>query len=298
MGAAYARYVAEAGAAVVVNDVDGDEARGVAAGIIAHGGTAVADSSDVASWTEAAQVMDDCVSAFGHIDGLVNNAALMWVGRPDQLTEADLRRTIEVNVLGTAFCGLHALRHMTAQKSGAIVNVTSGAHAGIPLQCAYSASKGAVSSLTYAWAADVAAQGVRVNAISPMGATRMSKAMRDYSIGQGDEPWPEITIPPDNNAPAVVFLLSDAAEGINGQVVRVEGEYMSLMTHPSVLYPAVRRDQWTENEVRRVFEDDLRHRLLPLGVVALEATVRGRGASYLPPSTEAILSQIGSRDER
>jgi NAD(P)-dependent dehydrogenase (short-subunit alcohol dehydrogenase family) len=123
----------------------------------------------VASWTEAAELIDSCVSEFGRIDGLVNNAALMWVGRPDQLTEADLRRTIEVNVLGTTFCGLHALGHMTAQGSGAIVNVTSGAHAGIPLQCAYSASKGAVASLTYAWAADVAGQGVRVNAISPMG---------------------------------------------------------------------------------------------------------------------------------
>jgi hypothetical protein len=73
--------------------------------------------------------------------------------------------------------------------------------------------------------------------------------MRDYSIDQGLEPWPEITIPPVNDAPAVVFLLSDAAEGVNGQVIRVEGEHLSLMTHPSVLYPAVRRDRWTEDEV-------------------------------------------------
>jgi NAD(P)-dependent dehydrogenase (short-subunit alcohol dehydrogenase family) len=298
MGAAYARHVAGAGAAVVVNDVDGEEARAVAARIVANGGRARADSSDVASWTEAAQLIDGCTSEFGRIDGLVNNAALMWVGRPDQLTEADLRRTIEVNVLGTAFCGLHALGHMTAQRSGAIVNVTSGAHAGIPLQCAYSASKGAVASLTYAWAADVAGQGVRVNAISPMGATRMSKAMRDYSIEQGNEPWPEVTIPPDNNAPAVVFLLSDAAEGVNGQVIRVEGEHLSLMTHPSVLYPAIRRERWTEDEVRRVFEEDLSNRLLPLGVIALDATIRSRGASYLPPSTEVTLSQVTGREDR
>jgi NAD(P)-dependent dehydrogenase (short-subunit alcohol dehydrogenase family) len=298
MGAAYARSAAEAGAAVVVNDVDGGEARAVAAGITAKGGRAVADTSDVASWAEAAEVIDGCVSTFGRIDGLVNNAALMWVGRPDQLTEADLRRTIEVNVLGTAFCGLRALGHMTAQGSGAIVNVTSGAHAGIPLQCAYSASKGAVASLTYAWAADVAGQGVRVNAISPMGATRMTAAMRHYSLEQGQEPWPEITIPPENNAPAVVFLLSDAAAGVNGQVIRVEGEHLSLMTHPSVLYPAVRRDHWTEDEVGRAFEEDLRHRLLPLGVIALEATVRSRGTSYLPSMTETTLSQVASREER
>jgi NAD(P)-dependent dehydrogenase (short-subunit alcohol dehydrogenase family) len=293
MGAAYARHAAAEGAAVIVNDIDSGEAEAVADGIASHGGTAVADGSDVASWTSARGLIERCATEFGHIDGLVNNAALMWVGRPDQLTEADLRKTIDVNVLGTAFCGLHALRLMTARGRGSIVNVTSGAHAGIPLQCAYSASKGAVASLTYAWAADVAATGVRVNAISPMGTTRMTSAMRDYTIEEGGEPWPEVQIPPDNNAPIVTFLLSDAADGITGQVVRVEGEHLSLMTHPSVLYPAVRHTGWTVDEVERAFDEDLRHRLLPLGVAALDATVRDRGASYLPADTEARLSGTG-----
>jgi NAD(P)-dependent dehydrogenase (short-subunit alcohol dehydrogenase family) len=75
---------------------------------------------------------------------------------------------VEVNLLGTAYCGLHAIRAMREQPGGgSIVNVTSGSHAGYPGVGAYGASKGGVASLTYCWAADRAGTPARVNAVSP-----------------------------------------------------------------------------------------------------------------------------------
>lgn len=271
IGAAVATLAAAEGAAVVVNDVDGTAADAVAAGVRAAGGTAVADHSDVSSWDEARELVDHCVAEWGAIDGLVNNAALFAFGTPAEMTELDWRSLVESNVYGTAFCGTHALEAMARRGRGAIVNVTSGSHLGARSQSVYSATKGAVASLTYSWALDVAGTGIRVNALSPMAATRMNTAIGDYFAARGKPNPMVVTVTPEHNAPVVVFLLSDEAAGVHGQVVRIDGPRLALMAHPAVLHPPLVRDTWTLDDVREAFATTLSGRQQPLGVVATTA---------------------------
>jgi hypothetical protein len=123
----------------------------------------------------------------------------------------------------------------------------------------------------------------------------MAAMMKSYFVDRGEEPWPEPEMAPENNEPVVVFLLSDHAADVNGQVVRIEGNDLSLMTHPSVLFPPLTRNRWTAEGVREAFASDLGARMLPLGVVALEATVRDRGATYMQEETERLLRNQSRR---
>src|SRR6201999_2391548 len=116
----------------------------------------------------------------------------------------------------------------------------------------YGASKGGVASLTYTWAVELADRGIRVNAVSPMaGNTGMADDTAAYWAGRGIDRAAlakhglAVMPPAESNAPVVDFLLSDRAAGINGQVVRIVGTQLSLMTHPAVLYPPRVRDAWT-----------------------------------------------------
>jgi len=273
IGAAIARLAAAEGAAVVVNDRDQAEAEGVAAELRAAGLRAAALVADIASWDGARGLMDFCLTKFGRLDGLVNNAGYYYMAAPHEEDEARLRTIVEVNVLGAAFCGIHASRIMRAQGGGAIVNITSGSHTGIAGQASYGMTKGAIASLTYAWALDFAGQNIRVNAVSPIGRSRMSEAARNYLAHQGGTPPPVQTIPPEQNAPLVCYLLADASAAVNGQVVRMQGRKLALMTHPAVLYPALERDSWTIADIHAAFEATLTARQLPVGMAALDATV-------------------------
>jgi NAD(P)-dependent dehydrogenase (short-subunit alcohol dehydrogenase family) len=286
IGAACARFAAAQGASIVVNDLDAPAAAATVAAIEASGGTAIAHVGDISSWQVAEELVDLCVRRFGGIAGLVNNAALFRMALPAEETEQEFRRIVEVNVLGSAYCCIHAIRQMSRQGSGSIVNITSGAHAGIALQASYGATKGAVASMTYAWAADLAGSGIRINAVSPMADSRMVEITQKYLSARGKPVWPKPTAVPEDNAPVICYLLSDMAADVHGQIVRIEGKRVSLMTHPAVLHPAITLQTGTLDEVADVFERELKQRQLPLGVVALEAAVRPYALNYpvLPDS--------------
>lgn len=282
IGAAIARAVAAEGGSVVVNDVDLAAAEAVVEAIRREGGQAVADGADITSWSAAGGLVDRCVDELGGIDGLVNNAGLFAFGTPDEMTEAHWRRVVEVNLLGTAFCGSHAIRHMAQRGAGSIVNVTSGSHLGAPLQSVYAASKGGVASLTYSWAIDLADRGVRVNALSPMAATRMSDDLQDYFRRRDQPPWPPVTVPPERNAPVVTFLLSDDAAGVHGQIVRIDDTRLTFLTHPAVLHPPLEDSGWTHARVRDAFATELAARQVPLGLVATTGQFIPYRADHLP----------------
>ena len=243
LGAAYAIAAAAGGASVVCADLDADAAQRTAATIVEAGGIAVAEQVDVADWAGAAALIDGCVQRFGAIDGLVNNAGMVTVVASVSETEADLRRVIEVNLLGTAFCGTLALRHMTARGRGAIVNVTSGAAFGVPRLAAYSASKGGVTSLTYAWAAEVAGTGVRVNAVSPNARTPLAEQLAVAFPGV-----PAGSDTPESNAAAVTYLLSEAAADVNGQVFVTGGPSLRRQSRPKITEIG-RTGEWTPEAV-------------------------------------------------
>ncbi|WP_327001163.1 SDR family oxidoreductase [Dactylosporangium sp. NBC_01737] len=264
LGAAYARLAAAEGAAVLVNDVDADLAHAVAASITADGGRAVAAAGTIGTWDGAGEVIDRCVAEFGAIDGLVNNAGIFRLAHPASQDPDEFRAVIEVNLLGTAYCGLHAIRAMLSQGGGSVVNVTSGAHAGSAAMGAYGASKGGVASLTYCWAADLIGTGVRVNAVSPNAHTRMADAFEAY-LG-ADAQGQNVHKPPAQNAPAVIYLLSAAAAGVHGQVVRIDGDELSMIAHPVVQGTGAQDPSWTVEKVAAAFEAGAVGPISPVGL--------------------------------
>jgi NAD(P)-dependent dehydrogenase (short-subunit alcohol dehydrogenase family) len=257
LGCAYAKAAAAAGAKVVVNDVNAEAAERVAREICEAGGVAAAVPQDIRDPQAAEALIAHCVSRFGAVTGLVNNAAL-FAREPFETANVErLRALLDVNVVGLFNCARAAVGPMLAQGSGSIVNITSGAHAGQPGLSLYGATKGAVASFTYGWAAELGDRGVRVNAVSPMASTAMSDFNQRLPA-------------PEANAPAVLYLLSDLSKGVNGQIVRINGRQLSLMSHPANRTPVLEREVWTLDSVAEAFEAVLSARQLPTNVVTYE----------------------------
>src|SRR5690606_28841779 len=206
--------------------------------------------------------------------GLVNNAALHYLELPWDEREERVRTLIEVNVLGTLYCGIHALKRMKEQRSGAIVNVTSGAHLGMELRSTYGASKGAVASVTYGWALEAMPYNVRVNALSPVADTPMTVE----SFEEEAEKFPERRAAaatsgktpalalPEMIAPIVTYLLSDQSDGITGQIVRMAGDSFGLVAHPAPALPVATMDAPNEDVIEAAFNRILRAELKSVGL--------------------------------
>ncbi|WP_019812829.1 SDR family NAD(P)-dependent oxidoreductase [Saccharomonospora saliphila] len=261
LGAAFATHAAQAGASVVVNDIDADLAERTAANITAHGGTAVASGHSVADPAQARALAEQCVAEFGALDGLVNNAGLNYESLPWREDPARVRELVETNVLGVIYTGSAAAEHMVErERGGSIVNISSGASLGQRKLGTYAASKGAVASLTYSWALDMEEVGVRVNAVCPLAHTRMvwksERSLRNCP--------PERT--PSRVAPLVVFLLADDSRGITGQMLRCNGSELHIVGQPWFKEPIVRRPAWDTDGVRRVFDEVFSAHLEPYGM--------------------------------
>ena len=258
LGRAFARHVAGVGAAVVVNDLDADLAVDTAAAITADGGVAAVSNHSVADAEQARELIDLCVSEFGQLDGLVNNAALNYSALPWDEDPARVRELIEVNVLGVIYTGVSAIRAM--RPGGSIVNISSGAALGQRSLGTYAASKGAVASLTYSWALDLEAAGIRVNAVCPLARTRMvlasERSMRNCP--------PDRT--PERIAPLVTFLLGDRSLGVTGQVIRCNGPQLHLVGQPYFKEPVLTREVWDDESVARAFAEVFGAHLEPYGL--------------------------------
>jgi NAD(P)-dependent dehydrogenase (short-subunit alcohol dehydrogenase family) len=260
LGRAYAIAAAQVGACVVVNDVNGDAAEGVAAEIRRGAGAAVAHACDIRDRHGAEGLMERCVREFGSITGLVNNAGIFFNEPFSQASLEHLRLLLDVNVVGTFNCAQAALGLMLERGGGSIINVTSGAHTGQPGLSSYGASKGAVASFTYGWACDLKDTGVRVNAISPLAFTPMAKDL------------PHLP-PPEANVGPVLYLLSNRSKHINGQIIRIAGSKLSLMCHPANRAPVLERDGWPLDAVAEAFETTLSAQQLPFNVVTYEVSL-------------------------
>jgi NAD(P)-dependent dehydrogenase (short-subunit alcohol dehydrogenase family) len=271
IGAGCARGVARQGASVVVNDIDAGPANETVEAIRAAGGTAIACVADVTDWDDAGKLIQSCIDAFGKIDGLVNNAAVLDRFQIPEFNHKTAKWMVDVNVVGPLYTTGHAVKPMLAQGSGSIVNVVSGAHMGMPGLGVYGATKGAVASMIYTWALELAGTGVRVNGLSPFGATTIGQRHGDQPVDEEANRKRNAALqPPEANSPVVEYLLSDAAAHVNGQLVRIDRQEVSLYTHPALLVPPAVRLSWTAEEMANAFDNEFKDRLVGCGVLGME----------------------------
>jgi 3-oxoacyl-[acyl-carrier protein] reductase len=229
MGAAYARLLAAKGAAVVLADIDFDKAADVAAAIAASGGKALAVRLDVADPDACIECARQAVQAFGRIDYLVNNAGLLSAARAAPLPDLPIDEYLRVMAVNTHSClymTQAVLPAMKAAGGGAIVNTSSiGAWMSNGV---YALSKLAVNGLTINLAHALGGFGIRVNAVAP-GTTNTEGMKPLMSVEQMAEWGTKLGRPntdvaqPEAIATVGIFLLSDEAAYVNGQVLAVDG---------------------------------------------------------------------------
>lgn len=259
LGREYALAAAQAGAAVVVGDILGDGAEETAEMIRAFGGRAVAVVGDVSDASTAEALVETCMASFGRLDGLVNNAGEIFPGSSLDLPASNARRLIEVNVVGSIFCGAAVARAMRATGTrGSIVNVSSGALQGMDDLALYGTTKGAIASLTWGWALEWQQYGIRCNAIAPLAHTAMSDQMDIPDEYKG--PHPRVV------APVVVHLLSERSSSLNGQILRFDGERFGLVM-PAHLSVVTERGSWSVDEINDALAGPLSGGVAPVGLM-------------------------------
>jgi len=258
LGRAYAREIAAHGGAVVVADIASDLAESVASDIRRSGGEAVGVGADVTDPEACRTLIDVADREFARLDGLVNNAGVIVTGDTMTQSPEEIQHMVNVNVLGSVYCGNAAIRAMRHYgNGGSIVNVSSGALQGIPGLALYGMTKGAIASLTYGWALDLEGDGIRCNALAPLAQTQMSTQFPGAEISRGPEP--------DRVAPAVVYFLSALSEGITGQILRFDGMRMGLVV-PGHLTTVTQREQWSASEIAEAIATNLAPALAPVGL--------------------------------
>jgi NAD(P)-dependent dehydrogenase (short-subunit alcohol dehydrogenase family) len=252
IGRAIAIHLATLGARVVVNDLPGEEgaaspADAVAEEIRAAGGDAVAVEESVSTMTGGKRLIEAANDYYGRFDALVCNAGILRPASLFDLTEVQWDDVIEANLKGHFTVMQPAARHMRAQRSGSIVVLTSsGGLEGSPNQPNYAASKEGILGLMRS-AALALAPHVTCNAVSPSALTRMLEQMRP-----GHDPGR-----PEDIAPVVAFLLSDAARHLTGQVVGAAGDRVSLFPQPCPARSIFREGGWTAEQLAQVWDGTL-----------------------------------------
>jgi len=214
IGRAHALLLARRGATVVVNDLggsmegvgtDAEPASAVAAEIVATGGVAMADNSDVSTAAGAQALVDAAVGRFGRLDILVNNAGIIrWAGFPEADAE-NLERHLAVHVAGSFSTTRAAWPHMVEQGYGRVVMTTSTGLFGLPDNVSYATAKAAVIGLARSLTTAGAPHGIKVNLVAPAAFTRMAGQPTDEP--DSTRPAPGATqMSPDLVAPMVAFL--------------------------------------------------------------------------------------------
>jgi 3-oxoacyl-[acyl-carrier protein] reductase len=237
LGEAYARAFAAEGAAVVVNDIDGLSAERVAASIVAAGGRAVAHAAAVGTEDAAEGLVARAVEAFGGIDVMITNAGADRRGSVFELTTDDWMFTLQTHLFGTIHCAIAAARRMRQQgRGGSIITVVSDAfHMGLEGLGPYGTAKGGIYGFTRTLALELAHIDVNVNAVAPpMTRTppvdEFLQSRVEAGAPEGELEFFRATIQqPDEVALVTVFLASEHARGVRGEVFTMTRDSLAML---------------------------------------------------------------------
>jgi NAD(P)-dependent dehydrogenase (short-subunit alcohol dehydrogenase family) len=227
IGRSVALGFAREGASVAIADIDDAGATETAGAIQGLGRRALVMRTDVSRSSDVQAAVARTLEGFGRIDILVNNAGINLRNEPQDFTDEEWHRVIDVNLHGVWYFCRAVLPHFLAKGAGNIVNIASvGAFQASHNRAPYMASKGAVVSLTKALAIDLAEKNIRVNAVAPgLTETRLAtgQARIDiYELGNYLVPmrrWAQ----PDEIAAGVLFLASDEASFVTGTILPIDG---------------------------------------------------------------------------
>lgn len=251
LGRAYALALAGSGARVAINGTTRDVAESVAAEIRATGGEAIVCVTSVAEWDGARQLIDSAASAWGGIDILVNNAGITRERMVFNMTEEEFQASARVEAFGTFACTRFASRLMRKQGWGRIVNTgdASALH-GLLGGTGVGAAKGGVHAMTLIAAIELQRYGITVNCVIPNAYTRMHDPLlrkaaevareREGSQAPTFDDLVAERARPEQITGLLVYLCSDEASWINGQIFSMHRDKLSLWSRP------VEKVQWRD----------------------------------------------------
>lgn len=279
IGAGIAKALAAAGAKVVVNDIgaslDGvGEDRSPAEQIVQEirnaSGEAIVNGDSVTSFDGARRMTEAAMDNFGGLDIVVHAAGILRDRMIFNMSEEEWDPVVEVHLKGMFNLLRHASRQMRQQKYGRIVALASGSAYGDAGQPNYSAAKAGIIGLTYSTARALAKYGVTANAILPTGTTRMIDSKPEsQKIFEETGKWPSehaigTRTDPNNVAPLAVYLASDRAAQVNGQVFHSYGFGYAVVSQPELVARVDASRAWTPDELADAFDSHMGAAIPPL----------------------------------
>ena len=272
IGRGIALALAAAGAKVVVNDLgatldgeggDRSPADVVVREIKAAGGTAQANYGNVADFAQGTEMVEQAAAAWGRIDIVVHVAGILRDRMVFNMSESEWDAVVAVHLKGAFNVTRAASIRMREQKGGRIIAMSSVSALGAPGQPNYAAAKNGIIGLMWSTANAMAKYGVTANSIMPSGATRMiDSTPRGREMFETTGKWPSEQAvgterDPDNVAPLVVFLSSDAAVAINGQVFHSFGYGYTLLAQPQAIRRIEGNRRLTPEELAKLWGDTM-----------------------------------------
>jgi NAD(P)-dependent dehydrogenase (short-subunit alcohol dehydrogenase family) len=274
IGRAIAVGAAAAGARVIVNDIGGaldGEGRSEAPGaetvaiIRASGGEAELSTESVSSWATAQKIVQAALDHFGRIDVVVNNAGILRDTIFHKMSPEDWDAVIDVHLNGSFYVSRAAAPHFRTQQGGAYVHMTSTSGLiGNFGQANYSAAKLGIVGLSKSIALDMERFGVRSNCIAPNAWSRMISSIPATTEAEKARVGRLQRMTPDKNAPLAVFLASDLARDVTGQIFVSRNNEIFLMSHNRPLRGIQRAEGWTPELIAEHALPAIRSELRPL----------------------------------
>src|SRR5580693_6530449 len=274
IGREIALAMAAAGAKVIVADIGaslGGEGSSATPAqqtkqlIEQRGGAAEICTESVAAWGSAQKIVQAALDHFGRIDAVVNNAGILRDGIFHKMTEDDWLSVISVHLNGSFFVSRAAAEHYRKQESGAFVHITSTSGViGNIGQANYAAAKLGITALSKSIALDMQRYNVRSNCLSPWAWSRMTSSIPATTPEQKAAVEKLQRMTPDKNAPLAVFLASDAASGVTGQVFGTRMNEIYLFSSPRPVRIVHSADGWTPETIAQHAIPAVRAAFMPL----------------------------------